>query len=998
MMSQKLPLDNWQVAYDTLNSEQKLAVDAIDGPVMVIAGPGTGKTQILTLRIANILRKTDTAPESILALTFTEAGAVNMRERLRSFLGPVAYQIPIYTFHAFCEHLIASYPEYYERIVGGRLATDIERATLIETILDSGKFTCLRPTGNPILHIPTILSQISTLKREAVTPEVLRALIAEQEVTLENIEQFHLKGAHKGKVRGEYRELRQVIDRNHELLEVYRQYDALLRTDHRYDYDDMILETITALEVSEDMLLAVEEQYQYVLADEHQDVNGSQNRILELITSFHPSPNLFVVGDEKQAIYRFQGASLENFLHFEHTYNKTTLVSLIQNYRSPQPVLDLAHSLIAVTEGPLMALRVPLTAKSKDTSVPTLTTYGTTTKEEDALVEGIKRELKAGVSASEVAVIVRTNREVENFAERLRIAGIPVSASADRDVLTHPITNSVLALLEAVVYPTRTRAITTVLHGGYIGIERPDLVKLLSAQSYDRPLESILASPEILTELGLGNATSITQLMDVLHEVALGNGIIAPHRLLATLVAKSGLRDHVVKEEPFFGISLLRRLYDEGEAMVRRDGASTLKDLLDTFERYRRYNIGLSVAGAPAHQGEVRVLTAHKAKGLEFEVVFAPNLTDSVWGGKPRASYFTLPSIRHDDGVSGAGASDDDQRLFYVLMTRAKRALYLSHAKVNTDGKERPPSRLLALLDSAFLVSAEEPAESVFDPGGVITGKPLVEFPTASVAELFLKRGFSATSFNNYLKSPWTYIYQNLLRVPDAQSESLLFGTAIHSVLETVVAEYLRDRALPSTTELSARIGQALARLPISQTEFVRLHEKALTSLVVYLEEFKKNPPVRIESELKLTASMPTGSDIVPEVILSGKLDRLDFDEHGTLVRVLDYKTGKSKSRGDIAGTTKNSEGNYKRQLVFYALLLELSGQERLQCSTGTISFVQPNTHGEVKEETFVITNEEITELRQQISKAAEAIVLGTYVSIVCDPKKSSYCALVTLK
>ena len=302
-------------AYKSLNEAQKEAVDITEGPVMVIAGPGTGKTQILTLRIANILIKTDTAPESILALTFTESGAKAMRERLRRYIGATAYQIPIYTFHGFAQKLIKDYPDAYTRVIGGRPASDLEKITLIESILDSGEVKLLRPMGAPAYYVSHILRMFGQMKQEYITPDDFAKIITAQEVELEGIEKIHEKGAHKGKVRGEYMKKEKSIAKNHELLHIYRQYEALLTDKKLYDFEDMIVETVKALsdKKNEDMLRDLQEQYQYVLADEHQDVNGSQNKILELLCAYHDSPNIFVVGDEKQAIYRFQGASLENF-------------------------------------------------------------------------------------------------------------------------------------------------------------------------------------------------------------------------------------------------------------------------------------------------------------------------------------------------------------------------------------------------------------------------------------------------------------------------------------------------------------------------------------------------------------------------------------------------------------------------------------------------------------------------------------------------------------
>jgi DNA helicase-2/ATP-dependent DNA helicase PcrA len=290
--------DVFQDAYNRLNPAQREAVDTIEGPVMVIAGPGTGKTQILTLRIAHILRTTDVGPDAILALTFTEAGARAMRERLTTYIGQSAYRVSILTFHEFAGSLIKQYPDSYTRAVGGRPATDLEKVRILQNIIETEGMKDLRPHGNPSFYIKPIQSAIGEMKREYITPDTFAAIIENQEKELLVTPQFHEKGAHKGKVRSEYQKLEKGIGKNKELLFIYRAYDAILTEERLYDFDDMIFETVEALTMNEDMLRDLQERYHYILADEHQDVNGAQNRILELLASFHERPNLFVVGDE----------------------------------------------------------------------------------------------------------------------------------------------------------------------------------------------------------------------------------------------------------------------------------------------------------------------------------------------------------------------------------------------------------------------------------------------------------------------------------------------------------------------------------------------------------------------------------------------------------------------------------------------------------------------------------------------------------------------------
>jgi DNA helicase II / ATP-dependent DNA helicase PcrA len=419
-MSKTTAVNEFEKILGKLNPTQKEAVDTIEGPVMVIAGPGTGKTQILTLRIANILKQTDTKPEQILALTFTESGVKAMRARLTSFIGAAAYQVPIYTFHGFAGELIRKYPDAYRYIVGGRPATDLEKISTIEEILEDNTFKRLRPHGDHGYYVKPILDAIATLKKENIEPEDFSAYIKEQESKLSEIEKIYQKGAHKGKIRGEYLEAEKFLERNLELLQVYQRYVATLRSKKLFDYEDMIIETINVLENESDILLDVQEQYQYILADEHQDVNGSQNRLIELIASYHDNPNVFVVGDEKQAIYRFQGASLENFLYFGELYKSAKIISLTSNYRSNQQILDIAHEAIQTTDADINKLRLPLKAENKHSAVIAKRAFAHTAIEDAFVVEKVKQHHDSGVDWSEIAIIVRTNKEVENLAAALR--------------------------------------------------------------------------------------------------------------------------------------------------------------------------------------------------------------------------------------------------------------------------------------------------------------------------------------------------------------------------------------------------------------------------------------------------------------------------------------------------------------------------------------------------------------------------------------------------
>lgn len=968
-------------AYASLNAAQKQAVDTIDGPVMVIAGPGTGKTQILTLRIANILLQTDTAPDSILALTFTESGAKAMRERLIRYIGSTAYRVRIATFHSFAGSLIGQYPDAYPSIVGGQAATDLDRISIVESILESGQVNTLRPAGNPQYYVKPLIGIISDLKREYISPDNLAALIAEQEKALTEIEQFHTKGAHKGKERGEYKDAVKHIEKNRALNTVYRAYEVALRDQKLYDFDDMIVETVRAIESNEDMKRDLQEQYQYLLADEHQDVNGAQNKLLELLSDYHDTPNIFVVGDEKQAIFRFQGASLENFLYFEHRFKNTTVISLTENYRSGQDILDVSQDLIKVDDGPLMNLRVPLTAAAVSDSSVSERQFAHQAVEDTFVVDQVKSEIESGIPANEIAVIVRSNREVESLASLLRSSGVSATASAESDILNHPITRQIESLLRSVGL-TNDRAVFEQLHAAHWAINPADIAAITSQQTYNKSLIEIVSESDI---------TEVKQMVQILTEAHVRSETEAPHMVLAWLLDASGMKQHLITQEPHDSSRIVRRLYDEIEGLVRRENKLTISDVLLSLSARREHGLPLNAPFVSVESDAVQVMTAHKSKGLEFEVVFAPHVIDSVWGGKVSRELFKIPRRQ----PVAADAGDDEKRLLYVLLTRAKRKLYISHSEQNTDGRPLTVSRLLADIDEQLMLQTEtESLAEAFHPLDGITSipkKPLIDVDAAK--RLFTGRGFSATSLNNYLNSPYTYYFRNLLRIPEVQTIPLMYGTAVHDVIRRYVQAAQSSKQVEDS-EIISWIDHALTKLPVSTVDYTRLHEKALETVLPYVHTIPIEEIVKSRTEFSISVQFDTGNPDLPLIPLTGNLDRLDFNDAGEVIRVVDYKTGKPKSRNVIEGKTASSDGAYKRQLVFYALLLELHDDDRFKCRTGVLSFVESAT-GVLKEETFEITDAEIVELKAEITSAATQLMNENWITQLCDPAACDYCYLL---
>ncbi|HXB93406.1 MAG TPA: ATP-dependent helicase, partial [Puia sp.] len=339
--------------YQRLNDQQRLAVDTIEGPVMVIAGPGTGKTQILAARIGKILLETDVSPRNILCLTYTDAGTIAMRRRLLSFIGPDAYKVHIHTFHSFCNEIIQENLPLFEKTSLDPIS-ELERIQLFKTLIERfpKNHPLKRYRGDVYFEMGNLKNLFSAMKREGWTPGFIHEKIDQYLADLPYREEYIAKRATRDFKKGDIRidKIEEEKDRMAKLraaVDEFIPYQELMRRSNRYDFDDMINWVIRVFEENKGLLSDYQERYQYILVDEYQDTSGTQNRLVNLLICYWDQPNVFVVGDDDQSIYRFQGANVENMLEFARRYEKDLLkVVLTYNYRSTQPILDIARTLI----------------------------------------------------------------------------------------------------------------------------------------------------------------------------------------------------------------------------------------------------------------------------------------------------------------------------------------------------------------------------------------------------------------------------------------------------------------------------------------------------------------------------------------------------------------------------------------------------------------------------------------------------------------------------
>lgn len=1080
----------FDAAYCALNPEQKKAVDTIDGPVMVIAGPGTGKTQVLGLRVGRILQMTDVSPGNILCLTFTDAAAVNMTERLVDLIGSTGYKVAVHTFHGFAREVIASYPEYFYNGAEFAAADELAQLDIFERIfreiertdplasMHEGNFTYLKDARRAIGLLKQagispqdfdamIEANISELDRIDVLiagvfadrlskksiPEAAKIVDALTEmqdgaapthagsrVTLSHAISISLgralKRAHESESAtplSEWKERwtkktdqgervfkdRLGIEKMRSLARVYRAYRDMMHTEAYYDFDDMLLDVIEALRAHPALLSELEERYQYILVDEFQDTNDAQLSLVRLLGSApvnEGKPNIMIVGDDDQAIYRFQGAEISNILDFPKYYDGHALVVLTKNYRSTQEILDVAREIIQKSEERLETV-LPQLEKKLVASRPDLgkgnirhALLPTRTHEHAYIAREIGRMIESGADPSEIAIITRRHRELADIARVLVAANIPITYERKQNVFEEPHIHWLVLMSRFVASIVRhgdreaDHLLPEILSAPFWGIPREDVWRIAVAASLrtDRTWigamredqdERIRTIAEWFTELGVRSKTE--PLERVLDEMIGSEGVLLPspgaddpHEESAmpwTDASPAVPRKFQSRfREYYFGADARKKAEARylmflsslrvfvGALRDYRHGAQLfLPDLVEFADLHERNGMTLadttpfSTAGRSVH-----LLTAHKSKGLEFDTVFVASCQEEVWAGRGFPNKLPFPinlPIERDEG------GDDQLRIFYVALTRAKRHLFVTAYRQDDSGKPSLKVNFIAPEDEegAITMHLKESEAELTDAdllGSVDVLPvhpeffPIVPGERAILMELVKDYRMSVTHLNNFLNvaagGPSVFLEQNLLRFPQAMSPSSGYGDAMHKAIERFYREFRRSKEVPDTEALLGWFREMMDRTRMTEIErghFVHAGEAALP---VWWEQSGRTIDASHRSEVDFKGQ----GVVVGGVPLIGKIDKM-IEGDGTIA-VYDFKTGKAKRdwQGKDA-QEKITLRNYRRQLLFYKLLVEHSHEfKKYRVENGALEFLEP-VNGAIATLPLEIDQEEVDRL-----------------------------------
>lgn len=1046
-------MESFETVYKGLNAAQKKAVDAIDGPVLVVAGPGTGKTQLLSARVAQILCVTDTLPQNILCLTFTESGALAMRDRLTQFIGKEAYDVQIGTYHAFGSGLISTYPEYFTETRLERPVDDLGQRQILGAIID--KLSYRNPLKQTRWHLGDLISTVSEVKRGLLAPDDLRTIassnlrdinasrrsIAETlqpytarmpgklnvaEPLFETIlNELQTNAASDAQLPSSFQticalaadqlaialdEARTssstkpltgwknnwlVKDENNDfmlagklaserivaLADVLGAYQKQLETRGLYDYDDMILRAIDALQTNPDLRFTLQERYQYLLLDEFQDTNAAQLQLVRLLTD-NPAnegkPNVLAVGDDDQAIYAFQGAQYSNMLDFASSYRDVMVINLSENYRSTAPILEAAKNVSAqITdslESALPGLDKQLVAagKARETILQRIE-YESDVAERAGVAEQISKLVAAGVEPGDIAVLAPKHRFLEALVPFLQDKDIPISYERREDILQAPVIRQLLAMSRLVLalgagnqtladslwpevlsYPFWGHATSAIWQLSWrVNDQREHWAKhmledatfrpcallflTMATQAGDEPLE-VMLDRLIGTEEVTTNESDTPTVRSPLRTYYIG-----PNASTDTLY-------RTVSE-----LSVLRARLREHEQ--QRAEQLRLSDMVTFANEYADAEQPMQ-STSPYNQADsaVQLMTVFKSKGLEFKHVFILHVQNNAWGSASGSNpnKLTLPAnlapIRH------AGSTEDERlRILFVAMTRAKQGLVLTNHSNTFAGKPIPRLKYLDEIEDSDGVTISrvlpEAYQQVASDEALIPTLQALEYdwrtrhlaldvPLKNLLTERLKNyQLSPTHLTSFIDlehaGPQEFLLSVLLRFRSAPTVDASFGNAMHATLEWLQQQANAGESV-NLSQAKSWFSERLTREYISSEQYAIQEARGHDALAATLEQLSFTHGNRPEHNFR------NEGVVVGLVHMGGKIDLLEIDETAKRITIVDYKTGSSADN-------PAKLHRYQLQLYCYKLLVEGSHTfKNYTVDEGKLVYVEPDTNGKL--------------------------------------------------
>jgi DNA helicase-2/ATP-dependent DNA helicase PcrA len=885
-----------------LNEAQRQAVTHDTGPLLIVAGAGTGKTTVITRRIAWLITQRRARPEEILALTFTDKAAAEMEERVDTLV-PYGYaDVEIATFHAFGDRILREHALEIGLTPDVRVLNRAEQVIFFRDRLFELPLNHYRPLGNPTRHLQALITLVSRCKDEDISPEEYQAY-AERLVR-------------EAAAAPDYEEARERAAQQRELAATYAKYRELMAREGCVDFGDQIVLVLKLLRARAYVLGGYQRRFKYILVDEFQDTNHAQFELVKLLAARHA--NLAVVADDDQSIYKWRGAAISNVLGFLERYPEARQVVLTENFRSHQAILDTAYRLIVNNNPDRLEVRSGISKRLTAVRelaglAPQHLHYETGTQEADAVAERIRERIAAGAwKPDDVAVLVRSNDDADAFLRALNLKGLPWTFSGNAGLYGRPEIRLLIAFLRALVHADDSLSLYYLASSELYDVP---VVELRRCTTYaDRRhldlfdvLRRVGEIPELRDQVDAPSQAAMRHLvadleryMELARETPTGE-------ILYQLLKDSGWLLRMSRERTARDVAEARNIskfFDRVQSAARALRYDNVREFVKHLDALIEAGEDPAVAEADVDTPAVRVLTVHKAKGLEFPVVFLVDLVQEKFPSRRRRDALELPlGLAKDVLPSGDHHLQEERRLFYVGMTRARRELFLTSAADYGGTRQRKVSQfVLEALDlppGAARPFKARPIEEIerFAPPAE-AGDPLL-VPLAPEAELLL----SHKQIDDYETCPLKYWNVHVQRIPIRRHHAVAYGAVVHQVVEY----YLRRRAVGNYTpadDLLAVYERAWAGEDVlhdrpghegAEGFLTREHEEARKAAgrealrrFWHHEEAEGLKPTWVEKEF--------GFALGPDRV-RGRYDRVDEDLLGAVI--IDYKTSEVTRQKD---------------------------------------------------------------------------------------------------
>ncbi len=898
-MSQLPEKKNIQYLLEGLNSAQKKAVTHGQDPLLIIAGAGTGKTKVITHRIAYLIASKLAKPEEILAVTFTEKAANEMEERV-DLLIPYSYSfVEISTFNSFGEKVLRNYGLEIGLPPDFKLLDEIEQIIFFREHLFQFPLNYFRPLSSPSKYIQDILSTIKRLKQEDIKPE--EYLNYGKQLIKDASDQAAKENALK----------------HMEMAQVYKRYQEILRKEGKIDFEDQVCLVVELFRQRPSVLQEFQERYKYILVDEFQDTNYIQFELLKLLAAKHK--NLTVCGDDDQSIFRFRGASLSNILNFQEFYPEAKKIVLTKNYRSSQAILDSAYQLIKHNDPFRLESKYNInkkleaSAKKEEDKSIHLLQFDNVSHETDKVAEIIQEKIEEGYSYGEIAILVRRNADAEPFLRSLNMKEIPYRFSGSRGLYAQDEVKILVSFIKAVTDFEDSKSLFYLALSPVYQIDPYDLTLVSNyAHKKNIPLH------QVFKEIYEGkkkvdiSATTIQKInkifQDLLYFIQLSASQNAG-RVLYSFLERTGYLKSLVEGgrlQDELKLKNIRLFFDKVKNFSQLSKEDSIYAFADYLDLLQEVGDNPATAEAELEEDAVQVLTVHKAKGLEFTIVFMVGLIADRFPGRDRKEKIPIPDeILKEALPPGENYLQEERRLFYVAMTRAKKHLYLTWAR--DYGLKRLKKISPFVLEAFDLLQRPEETlrSSVLEEIKRYSPQP----PSLSSKQVLSRNKLLTLSYfqvDDYLTCPLKYKFRHIMKIPILPSHTLVFGRVLHNTINF----YLKKRKMGkkiSQEELLQEYEKRWINEGYLSREHEEMRKKAgeLALRQFYRrEEKQKAKPGWLEEPFKWQTD---------NIKFIGRWDRVDITPKGAVI--IDYKATQVKDQKEADQKTKKS-----LQMDLYAL------------------------------------------------------------------------------